>query len=136
MHFFKCLLVFIFLVRKFIFDVLGPKFRFWALKAYFRFFFLVSTEICIISKLSSCYAKVIFYCRFYFLGNILSDYFVVFIFCISIYRKYLMNLFSHAPKIPTTMVKIDIITEEEPKFPAEKLKALFGKRTTTIQECW
>jgi hypothetical protein len=38
-----------------------------------------------------------------------------------------MNLFSHAPKLPTTIVKIDINTEEEPKFPAEKLKALFGK---------
>jgi hypothetical protein len=38
MHFLKCLLVFIFLVQKFIFDVLGLEFRFWALKAYFRFF--------------------------------------------------------------------------------------------------
>jgi hypothetical protein len=34
--FLKCLLVFIFLVRKLIFDVLGPRFRFWALKSYFR----------------------------------------------------------------------------------------------------
>jgi hypothetical protein len=31
----KCLPVFIFLERKLIFDILGSKFRFWALKPYF-----------------------------------------------------------------------------------------------------
>jgi hypothetical protein len=38
MHFLKCLLVFLFLVRKLIFDILGPEFRFRALKSYFCLF--------------------------------------------------------------------------------------------------
>jgi hypothetical protein len=39
MHFLKCQLVFIFLVRKLIFDIFGPEFRFRALKPK-RIYFL------------------------------------------------------------------------------------------------
>jgi hypothetical protein len=38
MHFLKCLLVFIFLEQKLIFDFLEPLFRFWALKTYLHLF--------------------------------------------------------------------------------------------------
>jgi hypothetical protein len=42
MHFLKCLLVFVFWLRKFIFEVLGLQFLFWALKTYFVFSTLYS----------------------------------------------------------------------------------------------
>jgi hypothetical protein len=114
MHFLKCLLVFIFLVRKFIFDILGSKFRFWAMKAYFR--------PCIVFFLTPCKTPDRWICHTIILGPQ-----ILFLGSVGFFSPfYLLKYIFNAPcKIPDRWIYYTTILILGPKFRFWVQKANF-----------